>query len=37
MSVVRAIPGTLTNVIPDIEAPIMPKATIYQGERLSAR
>ena len=31
------IPGTLTKVTPEIEAPIMPKATIYQGDLLLAR
>ena len=31
------IPGTLTNVTPDIEAPIMPNATMYHGDCLRPR
>jgi hypothetical protein len=31
------MPGTYTNVTPDIDAPTMPKATRYHGERLSPR
>ena len=27
------IPGTDTNVMPDMLAPTMPKATIYHGDR----
>lgn len=34
MSLVNTMPGTLTNVTPDIDAPIIPKATIYHGDRL---
>ena len=30
------MPGTLTKVMPEMEAPTIPKATIYQGERLFA-
>ncbi len=30
------MPGTDTNVTPEMDAPTMPKATIYQGECLSA-
>jgi hypothetical protein len=26
------MPGTLTNVTPEMEAPTMPKATIYHGD-----
>ena len=37
MPVRSTIPGTLTNVTPDMLAPTMPKATIYQGERRLAR
>ena len=29
------MPGTETNVTPEMLAPIMPKATIYHGERCS--
>ena len=29
--------GTLTKVMPEIDAPTIPKATIYQGERRLAR
>ena len=36
MPIVFTMPGTETNVTPEIEAPTMPKATIYQGERLLA-
>ena len=31
------MPGTETKVTPEMDAPTMPKATIYQGERLLAR
>ena len=31
------MPGTLTKVTPEMLAPTMPKATMYQGERRSAR
>ena len=31
------IPGTETNVTPEIDAPIIPNATIYHGERLFAK
>ena len=31
------IPGTDTNVTPEIEAPTMPKATIYHGDFLFPR
>ena len=37
MSMLVTMPGTLTNVTPEIEAPIIPKATIYQGDLLFAR
>ena len=30
------IPGTDTKVTPDIEAPTIPNATIYQGDRRPA-
>ncbi len=36
MSECTTMPGTDTNVIPLIEAPIMPKATMYHGERRPA-
>ena len=32
-----AMPGTLTKVMPEMEAPTIPKATMYQGERRSPR
>lgn len=32
---VRVIPGTLTNVTPEIDAPIIPIATIHQLDRRS--
>ena len=31
----RTIPGTEIKVTPDIEAPIMPKETTYQGDLFS--
>lgn len=31
----RTMPGTDTNVTPEIEAPIMPKETTYQGDLFS--
>ena len=31
------MPGTLTNVMPDIDAPTIPNATMYHGERRLAR
>ena len=31
------MPGTETNVMPEMEAPTMPKATMYHGERRLAR
>ena len=34
MSLVSTMPGTLTKVMPDIDAPTIPKATIYHGDRL---
>ena len=30
---VMTMPGTLTKVTPEMEAPTMPKATMYHGER----
>ena len=33
MSVRMVMPGTLTNVIPEIDAPTIPNATMYHGER----
>ena len=35
MSDVSTMPGTLTSVTPEIEAPTMPKATMGQAERRS--
>jgi hypothetical protein len=35
MSIPRTMPGTDTNVTPEIEAPIMPKETTYQGDLFS--
>ena len=32
MSMVSTMPGTLTKVTPDNDAPIMPKATTYHGD-----
>ena len=32
MSILVTMPGTDTNVTPDIEAPTMPKATMYHGD-----
>ena len=37
MSALATIPGTETKVIPEIEAPIIPNATIYHGECLLPR
>ena len=37
MSVRITMPGTLTKVMPDMEAPTIPNATIYHGERRLAR
>ena len=37
MSIVITIPGTDTNVMPDMEAPTIPNATIYQGDFLLPR
>ena len=31
------MPGTLTKVMPETDAPTIPKATIYQGDRRLAR
>ena len=36
IEILFTIPGTETKVTPEIEAPIIPKATIYQGEVLFA-
>ena len=36
MSIFSGIPGTDTKVTPEIEAPIMPKATMNQGDWLLA-
>ena len=36
MSDTITMPGTDTKVTPEIEAPIMPKATIYHGDFLLA-
>uniref|UniRef100_A0AB33JQ53 Uncharacterized protein n=1 Tax=Prevotella sp. GTC17262 TaxID=3236797 RepID=A0AB33JQ53_9BACT len=36
MSVFSIMPGTDTKVTPDMEAPTIPKATMYQGDRRSA-
>ena len=36
MPLVSTMPGTLTKVTPETEAPIMPKATMRHGERRSA-
>lgn len=33
MSVFSTMPGTLTKVMPEMLAPIMPNATMYQGDR----
>ena len=33
MSMRMVMPGTLTNVMPEIDAPTIPNATIYHGER----
>lgn len=35
ISIPRTIPGTETKVTPEIEAPIIPKETIYQGDWFS--
>ena len=35
MSIPRTMPGTDTKVTPEIDAPIMPKETIYQGDLFS--
>ena len=32
MSIRVTIPGTLTKVTPEMDAPIMPNATIYHGD-----
>ena len=37
MPMALTMPGTETKVTPEMDAPTMPKATIYQGERLLAR
>ena len=37
MSDFITMPGTETKVMPDTLAPIMPKATIYHGDRLLPR
>jgi len=37
MSLAPTMPGTETKVTPEMEAPTMPKATMYQGERRLAR
>ena len=36
MSMRPTMPGTDMNVTPDMDAPIIPNATTYHGERLSA-
>ena len=33
MSVFSTMPGTLTKVMPEMLAPIMPNATMYHGDR----
>ena len=37
MSLAPTMPGTETKVTPEMEAPTMPNATMYQGERRLAR
>ena len=37
MSVRITMPGTLTNVMPEMDAPTIPNATMYHGERRLAR
>ena len=37
MPITFTMPGTDTKVTPEMEAPTMPKATMYHGDRLSAR
>ena len=37
MLMCTGMPGTDTKLTPDIDAPIMPNATIYQGDLRSAR
>ena len=32
MSIYNTMPGTETNVMPEMEAPTMPKATMYHGD-----